>query len=721
MGTEELTASTKTGVRCGGCSQVSTAEAKFCGGCGESLFESCQGCGKPVLLTQKFCGSCGSNLKQSLQQRLEKIHSSLAEAVQLAKSHKYDQSILLLKRAAHPADYRFKELASQAEAAIAKVEGLRDCATASAATLANQAKAAFDQDQKADAARLVQQIPEPLRDDASKQMLASSVAYLNQASTLVAELQTSIKDKNWTLAGSLLQQAIELAPADPRFKKLGAQVSAKLYQQSESHFQKCKYPLAAESLASVPEFCRRNDHDEKQSTADGLVWLSEQFDAEPFATANLGRLAVRLTKEAPHDEAAKTLVKKLAAQFKQPAESPRHPWAAWKASPKSWFGGPAGMLAYPQSVAFEQDSALRKVPGRFSVAIGLAMQGLGLGRVKENFVESKGLFSGFGRRKISSAWGIDIGSSSIGAVLLEQNDKGDLVVRQSYYQTFDAPTCRAGREQQTDQVITAAIEQLVAELELDDIPVWVNFPAAELVTRFVCLPPLADKQAANLLKTEVEQRIPMPIEDLRLVRWIADLGDDKSVGRPASVSAGRKLAIQQRLELCAQAGLTVAGMQADSIALVNFADVEFADLWYPQAADDEQDEAKSQTENVDPTASVVLLDAGASSTTLVIVSGEAFWFWTIEAGGESLTTVLANNAKLVASDAEEKKINPASLDHPGRHFELVERRQEELRGRLEKMIRQATTQNDRFNIQQAWCTGGACLTHGWIRRIMLAQ
>jgi Tfp pilus assembly PilM family ATPase len=720
MGTEELTASTKTGVRCGGCNHVSTTDDKFCGGCGESLFEACQGCGKAVLLTQKFCGSCGANLEQSLQQRIDKIHGSLAEAVKLAKSHQYEHSILLLRRAASPTDYRFKELASQAAAAIAKVEGLRDRATASAAALASQAKCAFDQNQQADAARLVQQIPEPLRDENCKQILAKSVTYLNQTSALVSELQHSIKEKNWTLAGSLLQQVIELAPGDPQFKKLAVQVADKLYQRAEACFQKSKYARAGECLISVPASCRREDHEEKQGTIDGMVWLSEQIDAEPFATANLGRLAVRMTKDAPHDEDAKAVVKKLAAQFKQRADSPRNPWAAWKAGSQSWFGGPAGMLAYPQSVGFDQDSALRKVPGRFNVAIGLAMQGLGLGRIKEQFVEAKGLFAGFGRRKKRSAWGIDIGTSSIRAVLLEQNDEGDLIVLQSYYQALEAPTCRAGHEQEAKELVTDAIEQMVAELEFDEAPVWVNFPAAELVTRFVCLPPLADKQAANLLKVEAEQRIPLPIEDLQLVQWIAALGDDQSVGRPASVSAARKSAVQQRLERCTQAGLQVAGMQADSLALVNFADLEFGDLWHQQADDESQAQSQPEIE-VDPTQSVVLLDAGASTTTLLIVSGEAFWFWTVEAGGEVMTTVLANSTKLVARDAEEKKINPASLDHPARQFAVVERRQDELRGRLEKMISEANKHHSRFNINQAWCCGGACLTHGWIRRIMLAK
>ncbi len=619
-------------------------------------------------------------------------------------------------------------MASQADIAAAKVKELRGRATASAEALAAKATAAFDSGEKGDAARYVQQIPEPLRSDQVKQILADSIAFLGQESSLVDDLQKSIRDKDWILAGGLLGQAIELSPDDPQYKKLGTQVSEKLYKLSELYFEKCDYGRTLQCLDNIPEKCRSNNHDTRHQQMELIVWLSRQFDGEAFATATLGRLAVRFTKEAPHDESAKGLVKQLATQVKQKAETPRDPYAPWKASRLSWCGGPAGFLAYPQSVQFRGDSNMRKTPGRFNVAIGLAAQALGLGRIKQNFVESKGLLAGFGRKKKTSAWGIDIGSSAIHAVLINRNEEGDLIVEQDYYATYEAPICRTGKQTSADETIQTALESMLEEVELGEAPVWVNLPAGELVTRFVRLPPLGNKQAKAMLKVEAEQRIPLAVDDLRLIEWIADVGEHEVAGRPASVSAAHKTIVQQRLEVCEQAGLKVAGMQADSLALVNFADLEFAELWSdPDAEQDEdadQDEDAEQEESKFDTLSehldsVLMLDAGAETTTLVIVSGEAFWFWNAESGGELLTSAITANSKLVSADAELKKHNPATLDDPSQQFKMVEQRQDELRGRLEKMVGEAKKQNERFNIVQSWCFGGACLAHEWIRRVML--
>ena len=750
---EELTASkSKAGVHCGACGHTSAENARFCAGCGQSLFEDCGGCGKPVLLDQKFCGLCGSNLEQELQRRMDQVQGWMGEAVDSAKQHSYDHAIMLLSRASDAQDYRFDELASQAKQAVEKVKDLRRRAESTAEELYQKAKAAFDSNEHGDAARLVQQIPEPLRNDEAKQILANSVAFLGQESSLVGDLQASIKENDWILAGSLLGQAIDLSPDDPQYKNLGAQVSDKLYKLSVKYLEKCDYEGALQCLDSIPSQCHSSDHDEQHNKVNLISWLSNQFEDEAFATATLGRLAVRLTKEAPHDESAKNLVKHLATQVKQKAETPRDPYSPWKTSRESWCGGPAGFLAYPQSVKYAADSKVRKVPGRFSVAIGLAAQGLGFGRIKQQFVETKGLLSGF-RRKKNSVWGIDIGASTIAAVLINKDEEGTLNIEQDYFATYETPICRTGQKHESEETIRHALELMLEEIELGEAPVWINLPAGDLVTRFVRLPPLGDKQAKAMLKVEAEQRIPLAMEDLRVIEWIADIGEHEVTGRPASISAARKSVVEKRMELCEEAGLKVSGMQSDALALVNFADLEFAELWAQPDAEDEgdgdgngegEDNGESdgngesegngegegdgdadgdQTHDFDTarstTDSVLLLDAGAETTTLVIVSNEAFWFWNAESGGELLTTAVVSNSKLVVAEAEQKKMQPAKMDDPRAQFVVVERRLIELRARLEKMVDEAKNQNERFHIVQSWCIGGSCLTHQWIRRIML--
>ena len=728
MASEESTV--QTGAKCGACGRISDKEAKFCAGCGQSLIEPCGECGKPVLLTQKFCSICGCNLEALLQKRVEEVQGWMGEAVQHAKIYEYDQALTYLHRASKIEDYRFGKLTEQAKLATKKVRGLQSEALATVKATTEQAKQAIKDDHKADAARLLQQIPEKLRDDEIKNLLASCIQFLGQESALVADLQASIREKDWVNAGNLLQQAIELSPEEHQYLRLGEQVTEKLYALSERLHEKCEYAESVVCLNSIPKKFRADDHHDLYARDEGLMWLSEQFEGEPFATATIGRLAVRFSKDASHDEDAKQLVKKLSSQVRAKAVSPRNPWAEWRASRESWMGGDASMLGYPLSVTYEKDSAIRRTPGRFNVAIGLAMQGLGLGRLKENFVETKSLLSGF-RRKAKAVWGIDLGTYALRAVLLAMGDEGELVVQQSYYRVHDQPTCRAGQAGTNAEMLSQALEAMKEELEIGDEPIWVNLPANELITRFVVLPPLADKQATQMLNSEAEQKIPLPLAELKLTKWICPDSEDSSRGRPAAISAAKKSSVERRLELFEEVELKVSGMQSDTLALVTFIDLEFGQLWESpeeaaeekeagEEADERQDKAEEEVDNQEYLKqALVLVDAGASSTKLVVVSGEAVWYWTIELGGESLTSALAGSTKLVAAEAEERKFNPALLESPSSDLSPVVRRQEELRGRLEKMLAEANNFYEHFDILQTWCFGGACLTHAWIRNVLL--
>ena len=82
---------------CGKCSHLNTATAKFCGGCGHSLFEPCSGCGQDVRLNEKFCGRCGTNLELALISRVKQAQASMASAVLAAKDHHYADAICRLQ------------------------------------------------------------------------------------------------------------------------------------------------------------------------------------------------------------------------------------------------------------------------------------------------------------------------------------------------------------------------------------------------------------------------------------------------------------------------------------------------------------------------------------------------------------------------------------------------------------------------------------------------
>ena len=72
-------------------------------------------------------------------------------------------------------------------------------------------------------------------------------------------------------------------------------------------------------------------------------------------------------------------------------------------------------------------------------------------------------------------------------------------------------------------------------------------------------------------------------------------------------------------------------------------------------------------------------------------------------------------------EAEHLKREPAMIALPANTFEPIEDKMSQCHVRLQKVIEEAEQQIGSFDVKQTWCMGGASLTHGWIRNVMLKQ
>lgn len=701
-------------VSCGACGHDNSAETKFCQGCGQNLYTPCRGCGKSVALTQKFCGSCGADLEQSVSATRQEYQKKLVDAVEAAREYEFEHAVGILTPVSVLSDYRFKDAAEKARQAIVKIKAMRARAVATAEETLARAKVEGDNGNELAVVRLLESIPPKMLGENGKKLLASTKSRVSEQSELSSALQSAMEAKNWRVVGGLVDQLLVESPDDKKYVQIAQQVSVKLIAAAKQLFSSGKYAAASERLAAVPTHGRDQQYESNQQKYEDVDWLSQQFDIEPFVTPSLGRLAVRFAKEVPENEAAQDQVRQLATRLKQADRSKRNPYPTWKGSPDCWMGGEVNVLGGATSIVVDDQKAIKANISRFHVAFGLALQGLGRGRVDEDFAPKKGLLRSIGWRKSKVCWGVDIGSAAIKAVCLEEGE-GSIRAIDSYFYEFEEPTCRGGDLEESRGANSAAIEMFIEEKELAS-PVWVNFPANELINRFVRLPPVSDKKAVSLLETEIKQRIPLQFDDLAIVKWVGPLDNDNDAnGRPVAIAAAKKSAIDSRLELLREAGLEVAGMQGDSIATVNFASHEFAELLSPEAETAERSDPQATM----PT--IAFLESGALATSLILVSPEAYWIWTIESGSEDLTAALARRAKMTRVEAEPLKRNPAALEHPAGEYASIEQRQKELRARIEKVFADGLRQNPRFDVVQSWCLGGGCMAHQWIRRFMLRE
>ena len=694
---------------CGHCNTENAANAKFCESCGHHLTEPCNACGKTVALSQKFCAKCGENLEKANQQRYQRYEKKLTEAVKQTKLHEYEHALDLLENIRNLNDYRFRLVTEQAASATSKIKKLRDRTAEDALRRISESKTAAANNDNATVVRLLENVPSVLLDTESKIILQRANAKVSETRILQDELRTAISEKNWLLVGGLLDQSLAKSPEESRHKELAQKVSEKLIRNAKRSSAKGDFGSALESLNAIPTLCLTTELEKLVTRASKAHWCAEQVKREPFATAALGRIALEYAKSAPKFQPAEINVREIAACIKSNQLPNRCPLPRWKPSNKSWLGGAFLLLGLPQLHGLGQHASLSAYPGHLNVAIGLALQELGHGRINSQFASKKKKLLGSRWKKPMRCWGLDIGSATIKAVLLEE--KADsLTIVDTFFEPLPTPTCRKSAETTTPTtLLLPGLMKFAREKDTDDTIVWAGFPSSETVTHFVSIPAVKDKLTQELLEKEISQKVPLARSDIEVVQWIGEPDPANLKGRPVTLSIARKQYLRDYSEMLATAGIDVTGLQCDSVALLNFATSEFTEFAEGDTANAETSDEKEDA--------IAFLDCGASSTTLLVVSKRTHWYWTMERGSEAVNSLIAKSAKYTHEKAEAIKRNPAELADPAKHYSIVEKSFLEVRARLEVALRDMLKQNEQIDIKSTWCMGGGSLTHQWMRLV----
>lgn len=700
-----------SGVCCGGCNAANRADAKFCVACGKTLYGACHSCKQKVLLSQKFCESCGADLVAAFEDVQKKHQKSMADAVAAARESRFDRALWLLSSIAKTEDDRFAVDAEKAKQAIEKIKQLQATAEAETEETLAKAKQAYESDNQSLAAKLLATIPEPMMNTEIKGLREKAEEFATQLNELDGALRVEIAEKNWQSVGCTVERLLDLCPDDKRYCQVATQVGEKLTANVKQLLAKGGYEEALVTLGCVPKLAHSESFQQLRRRATDLHWLSEQLAAEPIATPMLGRLAMHFAKLAPTDAAPKSLVRQLADLLKTGPRDARSHFPAWRQDTESACGGPVAVLSNPRSIELGNHAAIKSSPGRFNVAFGLAIQGLGFGRIEGHFCEKKGLLGGRPKRK-NKVWGVDLGNASIKAVCLQEIE-GRLTVIDAFVREYETPLCRKGNEGNASNLLGKAIKEFLDEKQagFQDAGVWCNFYSDGLIVKSLRLPPVKDKQALGLLNRELEQKIPIPLDELSIVQWMGGMNGDQIHGRPALAAAARKDIVDHRISQLNSLGLKVDGLQGAPLALVNFVAYEFADEWSDQ----------SDPKNAEQTPSVLLFDCGASVTNVVIVSSETQWAWTFDSGGEHCTSKIATGLQINHADAEKVKQNPAEIPDLAESYRAVEQHLDDSKHRIHAAIADALLQNKRFLVTKSFCCGGGCFSLGWMRRIMFRQ
>lgn len=113
----------------------------------------------------------------------------------------------------------------------------------------------------------------------------------------------------------------------------------------------------------------------------------------------------------------------------------------------------------------------------------------------------------------AKTFGLDIGTSSIKAVLLDKN--GNLISLDSI---ISAPSASKGLMSESpidQQMLADSIKKMLASANIDTLDVNVSLPQNQVYSKIVEMPELSEQELQAALKWEMEQHIPLPLDQVK--------------------------------------------------------------------------------------------------------------------------------------------------------------------------------------------------------------
>lgn len=230
-----------------------------------------------------------------------------------------------------------------------------------------------------------------------------------------------------------------------------------------------------------------------------------------------------------------------------------------------------------------------------------------------------------------SAFGLDIGSTSIKAIQLQkQGDKFSLLAAGI---TASPLPGLASDNDKGLQVAAEAIKKLITDTKITTQDVNISLPESLVYTRLISFPVLTDQEIASAISWQAEPYIPIPIDqasiDYQIVNRREPQANDPG-GVDVLLVAAPKALVNKYLKVCNMAGLNIAGVESEMLAL-------------------------SRSLGLLGTA-VLIADIGSSSTDLGIVkNGQLVVSRSVSTAGQVLTRAVSSGLSVPSERAEEYK------------------------------------------------------------------
>ena len=264
--------------------------------------------------------------------------------------------------------------------------------------------------------------------------------------------------------------------------------------------------------------------------------------------------------------------------------------------------------------------------------------------------------------KSNAVWGIDIGQCSLKALRCTLSPDGKGIVAEKY-DYIEYPKILSQADADPEELVREAIEQFLSRNSVIGDKVAVSVAGQQGLSRFFKPPPAEARKLPDLVKYEVTQQIPFPIEDV-IWDW-QQLGgtieDGRTIDAEVGIFAMKREAVYRALSPFNDADIEVDFVQLSPLAIFN---VICNDI-----IDELPDPATFDPENPPP--SIVVISMGTDTTDLIVTNGIKLWLRNIPIGGSHFTKQLAREMKLTQAKAEHLKRNARMAENPKEVFQAM--------------------------------------------------
>ncbi len=263
--------------------------------------------------------------------------------------------------------------------------------------------------------------------------------------------------------------------------------------------------------------------------------------------------------------------------------------------------------------------------------------------------------------KNNAVWGIDIGQCALKALRCTLGDDGAIVADK--YDFIEYPKILSQPEADPEELVREALREFLSRNEVKGDKVAISVSGQAGLSRFFKPPPVEAKTLPDIVKYEVKQQIPFPIEDV-IWDW-QQLGgtivDGRTLDAEVGLFAMKREAVFRALRPFDEIDVEVSLVQLSPLSIFNvlchdiIEDLPSAEEFDPE----------------DPPESMVVMSMGTDTTDLIVSNGIKLWLRNIPIGGNHFTKQLSRELKLTQAKAEHLKRNARQAENPKTVFKAM--------------------------------------------------